>query len=157
MKLADLVVKIADLEKEIAAKSAELSLLTSQQNSIMLSLPTSGGSSSAETFGGLLDQANHAKFIFLVGNSVGMLYVSNVLLQVLRLSSYKDFFFFPCSRREKKKISQWQALLLFMYANSFSYKKTYLVMICSVISVVITCAKYHSIVGTNITRERMTS
>ena len=140
MKLADLVVKIADLEKEIAAKSAELSLLTSQQNSIMLSLPTSGGSSSAETFGGLLDQATHAKFIFLVGNSVGMLYVSNVLLHVLRLSSYKDFFFFPCSRREKKKISQWQALLLFMYANSFSYKKTYLVMICSVISIVITCA-----------------
>ena len=55
MKLADLVVKIADLEKEIAAKSAELSLLTSQKNSIMLSLPTSGGSSSTETFGSLLD------------------------------------------------------------------------------------------------------
>ena len=55
MKLADLVVKIADLEKEIAAKSAKLSLLTSQKNSIMLSLPTSGGSSSVETFGGLLD------------------------------------------------------------------------------------------------------
>ena len=55
MKLAKLAVKIADLEKEIAAKSAKLSLLTSQKNSIMLSLPTSGGSSSVETFGGLLD------------------------------------------------------------------------------------------------------
>ena len=55
MKLAELAVKIADLEKEIAAKLAQLSLLTSQKNSIMLSLPTSGGSSSAETLGGLLD------------------------------------------------------------------------------------------------------
>nr|POE60710.1 hypothetical protein CFP56_55626 [Quercus suber] len=55
MKLAELAVKIADSEKEIAAKSAELYLLTSQTNSIMLSLPTSGGSSSMETFGGLLD------------------------------------------------------------------------------------------------------
>ena len=55
MKLAELAVKIADSEKEIAAKSAELSLLTSQKNSVMLSLPTSGGSSSVETFGGLLD------------------------------------------------------------------------------------------------------
>nr|POE60711.1 hypothetical protein CFP56_55627 [Quercus suber] len=55
MKLAELAVKIADSEKEIAAKSAELYLLTSQTNSIMLSLPTNGGSSSMETFGGLLD------------------------------------------------------------------------------------------------------
>ena len=55
MKLAELAMKIADLEKEITAKSAQLSLLTSQKNSIMLSLPTSGGSSSTETFGGLLD------------------------------------------------------------------------------------------------------
>ena len=56
MKLAKLAVKIADLEKEIAAKSAELSSLTGQKNSIMLSLPTSSGSSSTETFGkGLLD------------------------------------------------------------------------------------------------------
>ena len=55
MKLAKLVVKIVDSEKEIVAKSAELSLLTSQKNSIMLSLPTSDGSSSVETFGGLLD------------------------------------------------------------------------------------------------------
>ena len=55
MKLAELAVKIADSEKEIAAKSAELSLLTSQKNSVMLSLPTNGGSSSVETFGGLLD------------------------------------------------------------------------------------------------------
>ena len=55
MKLAELAVKIADLEKEIAVKSAELFLLTSQKNSIMLSLPTSGGSSSAETLSDLLD------------------------------------------------------------------------------------------------------
>ena len=55
MKLAELAVKIADLEKEIAAKLAKLSLLTSQKNSNMLSLPTTGGSSFAETFGGLLD------------------------------------------------------------------------------------------------------
>ena len=56
MKLAELAVKIVDLEKEIVAKSAELSSLTSLKNSIMLSLPTSGGSSSTETFGeGLLD------------------------------------------------------------------------------------------------------
>ena len=54
-KLAELVVKIANLEKEIAAKIAELSLLTRQKESIMLSLPTSGGSSSAETFGCLLN------------------------------------------------------------------------------------------------------
>ena len=55
IKLAELTVKIADLEKEIATKSAELSLLTSQKNSIMLSLPTSGGSSSTETLNDLLD------------------------------------------------------------------------------------------------------
>ena len=55
MKLAELAVKIAYSEKEITAKSVELSLLTSQKNSIMLSLPTSGGSSFVETFGGLLD------------------------------------------------------------------------------------------------------
>ena len=55
MKLAELAMKIADLYKEIVAKSAKLSLLTSQKNSNMLSLPTSSGSSSAETFGGLLD------------------------------------------------------------------------------------------------------
>ena len=55
MKLAELAMKIVDLEKEIASKSAKLSLLTSQKNSIMLPLSTNGGSSSAETFGGLLD------------------------------------------------------------------------------------------------------
>ena len=55
MKLAELAVKIANLEKEIAAKVGELSLLTSQKDSIMLSLPTNGGFSSAETFGSLLD------------------------------------------------------------------------------------------------------
>ena len=47
MKLAKLAVKIADLEKEIAVKVAKLSLLTNQKDSIMLSLPISGGSSSA--------------------------------------------------------------------------------------------------------------
>ena len=55
MKLAEFAGKIVDLEKEIAAKSTELSLLTSQKNSIMLSLPTNGGSSSTETFDGLSD------------------------------------------------------------------------------------------------------
>ena len=56
MELADLAVKIATLEKKIAAKSAELSSLTSQRDSIARSLSTSGGSSSMETFGkGLLD------------------------------------------------------------------------------------------------------
>nr|POE82530.1 hypothetical protein CFP56_75525 [Quercus suber] len=55
MKVVELAMKIADLEKEIVAKSVELSLLTSQKNSIMLSLPSSSGSSSVETFGGLLD------------------------------------------------------------------------------------------------------
>ena len=55
MKLAKLTMKIADLEKEIAAKVSELSLLTSQKDSIMLSLATNGGSSSVETLGGLLD------------------------------------------------------------------------------------------------------
>ena len=55
MKLAELTAKIANLEKEIAAKVSELSLLTSQNESIVLSLATSGNSSSAETLGGLLD------------------------------------------------------------------------------------------------------
>ena len=55
MKLAELAVEITNLEKGIAVKSAKLSLLTSPKNSIMLSLPTRGGSSSTETFGGLLD------------------------------------------------------------------------------------------------------
>ena len=55
MKLVELTVKIANLEKEIAAKVLELSLLTNQKDSIMLSFATSGGSSSAETLGGLLD------------------------------------------------------------------------------------------------------
>ena len=55
MKLAELAVEITNLEKGIAIKSVKLSLLTSPKNSIMLSLPTKGGSSSAETFGGLLD------------------------------------------------------------------------------------------------------
>ena len=55
MKLAKLTMKIADLEKEIAVKVSELSLLTSQKDSIMLSLATNGGSSFVETLGGLLD------------------------------------------------------------------------------------------------------
>nr|POF22770.1 hypothetical protein CFP56_09747 [Quercus suber] len=55
IKLAELAAKITDLEKEIAAKVAELSFLTSQKDSIMLSLPTSNGSSSTEPFGSLLD------------------------------------------------------------------------------------------------------
>ena len=55
MKLAKIAGKIANLEKVIAAKSTKLSLLTSQKNSIMLPLPTNGGSSSTENFGGLLD------------------------------------------------------------------------------------------------------
>ena len=55
MKLAELAVKIADSEKKIATKLAKLSLLTSQKNFVMLSLPTNGGSSSVETFGALLD------------------------------------------------------------------------------------------------------
>ena len=55
MKLVELTTKIANLEKEIAAKVSELSLLTSQKESIMLSLATSGNSSSTETLGDLLD------------------------------------------------------------------------------------------------------
>ena len=55
MKLAELIAKIANLEEEIAAKVSELSLLTSQKESIVLSLATSGNSSSIETLGGLLD------------------------------------------------------------------------------------------------------
>ena len=55
MKLAELAVEITNLEKGIAVESVKLSLLTSPKNSIMLPLPTKGGSSSAETFGGLLD------------------------------------------------------------------------------------------------------
>ena len=55
MKLSELTAKIANLEKEIAVKVSELSLLTSQKESIVLFLATSGNSSSAETLGGLLD------------------------------------------------------------------------------------------------------
>ena len=55
MKLAELTAKITNLEKEIATKVSELSLLTSQKESIVLSLAISGYSSSAETLGGLLD------------------------------------------------------------------------------------------------------
>ena len=60
MKLAELTAKIAGLEKEIATKVSELSLLTSQKESIMLSLAISGNSSSVKTLGGLLDYAIHA-------------------------------------------------------------------------------------------------
>ena len=55
IKLAELTTKIAHLEEEIAVKVSELSLLISQKESIMLSLATSGNSSSAETLGSLLD------------------------------------------------------------------------------------------------------
>ena len=48
--------KIADLEKEIASKRAELSLLLSQRDALMQSSPAGGASSSTETFGsGLFD------------------------------------------------------------------------------------------------------
>ena len=48
--------KIADLEREIAAKKAELSLLLSQRNALMQSSLVGGASSSAETLGdGLFD------------------------------------------------------------------------------------------------------
>ena len=54
--LNDLTVKIADLEKEIATKTVELSLLVSQKDEMMRSLLAGGASSSAETFGdGFLD------------------------------------------------------------------------------------------------------
>ena len=43
--------KIADLEKEIASKRAELSLLLSQRDALMQSSPAGGASSSTETFG----------------------------------------------------------------------------------------------------------
>ena len=43
--------KIADLEREIAAKRVEHSLLLSQRDEIMRSSSTRGASSSAETFG----------------------------------------------------------------------------------------------------------
>ena len=52
----EFTVKIADLEREIAAKRAELSLLLSQRDEMMRSLSARGASSSAETFGdGLYD------------------------------------------------------------------------------------------------------
>ena len=48
--------KIADLEREIAAKRVELSLLLSQRDALMQSLLAGGASSSTETFGsGLFD------------------------------------------------------------------------------------------------------
>ena len=52
----EFTVKIADLEREIAAKRAELSLLLSQRDEMMQSSSARGASSSAETFGdGLFD------------------------------------------------------------------------------------------------------
>ena len=48
--------KIADLEREIAAKRVELSLLLSQRDALMQSSPAGGASSLTETFGsGLFD------------------------------------------------------------------------------------------------------
>ena len=52
----EFTVKIANLEREIAAKRAELSLLLSQRHEMMQSSSARGASSSAETFGyGLVD------------------------------------------------------------------------------------------------------
>ena len=52
----ELTVKIADLEKEIAAKRVELSLLLSQKDEMMQSSSAEGASSSEGTFGdGLFD------------------------------------------------------------------------------------------------------
>ena len=48
--LNELAVKIANLEKEIAAKAVELSLLLSQRDEVMRSSSAGGASSSAETF-----------------------------------------------------------------------------------------------------------
>ena len=54
--LNELAVKLADLEKVIAAKKVELSLLVSQRDEMMQSSSARGASFSAETFGdGLLD------------------------------------------------------------------------------------------------------
>ena len=54
--LDELAAKIADLEKEIAAKIVELSLLLSQRDEMMQSSSAGGAFSSVETFGnGLLD------------------------------------------------------------------------------------------------------
>ena len=54
--LDELAVKIADLEKEIAAKTVEISLLVSQRDEMMQSLSAGGAFSSVETFGnGFLD------------------------------------------------------------------------------------------------------
>ena len=54
--LNELAMKIANLEKEIAAKAVELSLLLSQRDEVMRSSSARGASSSAETFGdGLFD------------------------------------------------------------------------------------------------------
>ena len=47
----EFTVKIADLEREIAAKRAKLSLLLSQRDEMMRSSLAGGASSSAETFG----------------------------------------------------------------------------------------------------------
>ena len=50
------IMKIADVEREIAAKRAELSLLLSQKDALMQSSSAGGASSSTETFGdGLFD------------------------------------------------------------------------------------------------------
>ena len=52
----ELIVKIADLEKEIATKRVELSLLLSQRDEIVWSSLAGDASSLAETFGdGLFD------------------------------------------------------------------------------------------------------
>ena len=52
----EFTIKIANLEREIAAKRAELSLLLSQRDALMQSSSAGGAFSSAKTFGdGLFD------------------------------------------------------------------------------------------------------
>ena len=64
-KFSELVVKIANVDKEIAAKIVELSILMSQNDIMMLSSSAGGASSSAETFGNaLLDQLFISSLIF---------------------------------------------------------------------------------------------
>ena len=48
-------------------------------------------------------------------------------------------------------------LLLYMYAELFSYKKIYSVVICLIISAIVICVKGYPIVGTNIICEGKTS
>ena len=106
MKLAELTAKIAGLEKEIATKVSELSLLTSQKESIMLSLAISGNSSSAKTLGGLLDLAIHALVyicIFFYSHCIsGQLHLGCNMCFETSLVIKTSFPFSFCNRRRKK-------------------------------------------------------